>query len=409
MIGWFYLAATLLTVTAVAFTLPLTLTVIFGWPLDVPTELKIGLLTLLATTVLNVVGVRLLSLINNIGVIAEIIGMIVFAIVLLAIGHHQSLSVFFNTAGTEHTPGTGAGYLGVFLSAMFMALFVVFGFDTAGSLGEETVDPSREAPRGVLLSVALSFVAGVLFLGAAILAIHNIPAIMKSATPLQDIIEVSFGSGWGKMYLAMVSVAIFVCTLAIQAAAIRLMFSMGRDRRLPASRLWSAVHPRFGTPVWTGIATGVLAALPAAVVQQVSIIAIGATGLIYLAYFLTNLVILQARRHGWPQQPARFNLGRWAVPINILALVYGGTMLINFAWPRTSPPESNPAFYTVASWAAKWPVIGGTPLFELYVALLLIVGGAYWFLVQRHRVEAAGQQKVSVSETEPSMQALEDG
>src|ERR671925_1949557 len=124
-IGWFYLAATLLTVTSVAFVLPVTLTVVFGWPLDTPTEVKITLATLVITTALNVAGVRLVSFINNIGVVAEILGMVVFALILLIVGHHQPLSVFVNTAGTEHTPGAGAGYLGVFALAMFMSLYVI--------------------------------------------------------------------------------------------------------------------------------------------------------------------------------------------------------------------------------------------------------------------------------------------
>jgi urea carboxylase system permease len=384
MIGWFYLAATLLTVTAVAFTLPLTLSPIFGWTLDAPTEVKIALVTLIATTVLNIAGVKVLSLINNIGVVAEILGMFVFAIILLIVGHHQSLGVFFNTAGTQHTPGSGAGYLGVFLAAMFMSLFVIYGFDTAGSLGEETVDPGRQAPRGVLLAIGLSFLAGLLFLGAAILAIKNIPAIMASGTPLQDIIGGAFGGTWGRVYLWVVSIAIFVCTLAIQAAAVRLMFSMGRDGRLPLSRVWSTVHPTLGTPLWTALATGLLAAIPLIVSQQIAVLSIGATGLIYLSYTLTNIVLLRARQRGWPEQPASFNLGKWAMPVNILALAWGGGMLINFAWPRLS---SNPPFYSAATWSANWPVIGGAPMLELTVALLLIIGGIYWYTVQRHRVD----------------------
>lgn len=391
MTGWIYLGATILTVTAVAFTLPLTLAPIFGWPLDPPTEVKIALVTLVITTALNTAGVKIVSLLNNIGVVAEIVGMILFALILLVFSHHQSLGVFFDPAGTQHTPGSGAGYLGVFLAAMFMSLFVIYGFDTSGTLGEETLNPSREAPRGVLLSIGLSFVAGTLFLGAAILAIKNMKAIMASATPLQDIITGAFGSGWGKIYLAVVSIAIFVCTLAIQAAGIRLMFSMGRDNRLPFSRLWSAVHPNFGTPTMTCIATGVLAAVPLIVSQQIGVLAIGATGLIYLSYFLTNLVLLRARARGWPARQAAFSLGRWAVPINIAALLYGGSMLINFSWPR---PASNPPFYSAATWAAKWPVIGGAPMFELSIVILVVVGGAYWYGVQRHRVTPGGTEPV---------------
>ena len=41
-----------------------------------------------------------------------------------------------------------------------MALFVVYGFDTAGTFGEETVDASRQAPRGLLAAIWLSGIVG---------------------------------------------------------------------------------------------------------------------------------------------------------------------------------------------------------------------------------------------------------
>lgn len=57
-------------------------------------------------------------------------------------------------------------------------------------------------------------------------------------------------------------------------------------------------------------------------------------------------------------------------------------MLVNFAWFRDATnPRISLAFPTLAN----VPIIGGTPIFELSVALLLIVGGLYWLGVQRHR------------------------
>src|SRR5947208_12449505 len=47
-------------------------------------------------------------------------------------------------------------YFAVFMVGMFMALFVVYGFDTAGTFGEETLDAGRQAPRGVLSAIWLS-------------------------------------------------------------------------------------------------------------------------------------------------------------------------------------------------------------------------------------------------------------
>src|SRR6185312_15639148 len=105
-------------------------------------------------------------------VAAEILGMVVFAIILLIVGRHQDLSVLTQTAGVE-TAATG-GYLPVFLIAMFMSLFVVYGFDTAGTFGEETLDAGRQAPRGILSAIWLSGIIGAVFLLAIILAIPDL-------------------------------------------------------------------------------------------------------------------------------------------------------------------------------------------------------------------------------------------
>ena len=61
---------------------------------------------------------------------------------------------------------------------MFMSIFIVYGFDTAGTFGEETIDASRQAPRGVLSSVAISGLVGVVFLLAVILSHPDIPDAM---------------------------------------------------------------------------------------------------------------------------------------------------------------------------------------------------------------------------------------
>ena len=87
---------------------------------------------------------RLLSLLNNIGVGTEILGMVVFALILLFFANNQSPAIVFDTAGTE--AATNGNYLAAFALGMFMALFVVYGFDTAGTFGEETLDADRQAP-----------------------------------------------------------------------------------------------------------------------------------------------------------------------------------------------------------------------------------------------------------------------
>src|SRR5579872_2347046 len=124
--GWIYLFAGILTVTSVCVTLPLALIPAFnnmGWNLanDHTNQRYVAVVTLALITMLNIFGVRLVAIINNTGVLFEILGMVVFAFILAAFHHHQSGSVIFHTGGTNLTTGT-------FLVAMFMALYVIYGF-----------------------------------------------------------------------------------------------------------------------------------------------------------------------------------------------------------------------------------------------------------------------------------------
>src|SRR3989441_11385775 len=215
--GWIYFFAGILTITAVAFTVPIPLLAIFpGIPatiLGLNSAVFIALVSIVIGTLINIAGVRLVSIINNIGVVAEIIGMFVFALVLLLFNNHQPVSFLFTgphtslqSPGNQWTPGFGNTYAGAFLAALFMSLFVIYGFDTAGTLGEETRDPQRNAPRGVLWSIGLSFIAGLLFLGGTILSIQNYGKIEAladaySTTTLPTIIQDALGQVWGDIYL----------------------------------------------------------------------------------------------------------------------------------------------------------------------------------------------------------------
>jgi amino acid transporter len=144
--GWIYLFAGILTVTAVVATLPLALIPAFnglGWHslgLTLHTELVFALITLVVITVLNIYGVRLVAIINNTGVLFEILGMFVFALILMAFHNHQGFHVVTNSGGLHVAPNT-------FLIAMFMSLFVIYGFDTASTLADDERADDRHQHR----------------------------------------------------------------------------------------------------------------------------------------------------------------------------------------------------------------------------------------------------------------------
>jgi len=415
--GWIYFWAGVITVTAVAATVPLVLSTIYpdqiklADPSPIPgldMQSFIGLVALVTTTLINVFGVRLLAIINNIGVGAEILGMLVFALILLFFANHQPPSVLFDTSYTTNL--ADGSYMPVFLVGMFMALFVVYGFDTAGTFGEETLDASRQAPRGVLSAIWLSGIVGAIFLLAVTLSFQDVAAAVATGQafgfPIADTIKqnLTFGIGGitlGDLYLIVILITVYVCTLAIQGATVRLMFSMGRDGRLPFGGTWGKVNETFRTPANASIAVGVLAAIPFFVTGAGAAIyiAIGATGMIYISYFLCNLGVLFARTRGWPHSGAWFSLGSWGTILNILALVWGGLMIINIAlWTDTSlfgvfgndlrNTWSNPFINTFIK-------IGGQvqeglpawPIFETLVGTVVLAGAVYYAVAQRGKVE----------------------
>ncbi|MEO8228190.1 MAG: amino acid permease [Chloroflexota bacterium] len=417
--GWIYFWAGVITVTAVAATVPLVLSTIMGFDLGSPSPVPaldmwqfVGLVTLFTTTVVNTIGVRLLTTLNNIGVGAEIIGMVVFALILLFFANHQSPAVLFDTS---YTAGLADGnYAAVFLVGMFMALFVVYGFDTAGTFGEETLDASRQAPRGVLSAIWLSGLVGGIFLLAVTLSFKDISVAVAEgqafgfpiATTIKENLTFELGpTTLGDLYLVVILIAVYVCTLAIQGATTRLMFSMGRDRRLPLGGLWGHVNSMFSTPANAAIAVGVLGAIPLILTGATGSIytAIAATGMIYISYFLCNLGVFNARRKGWPHKGAWFSLGSWGTIINVLALIWGGAMIINIGiWTDTGlfgsfgndlrNTWSNPfinTFLALGKGADGKPnVLTGLPswpIFETLVLTVVIVGAIYYFVAQRGR------------------------
>ena len=377
--GWIYIFAGVLTVTAVVITLPITILPmlnLMGWNLNAAAhsdQIWVAVITLLVITVLNIYSVKVVSVVNNTGVFFEIVGLVVFAVVMLIAHRHQPISIVTNSGGLH------VGF-GSFFLAMFMSLFVIYGFDTASTLAEETRDPRRAAPRAVLTSIAGAFVIGGIFLIAILMAIPNLKTAIAGAWTPATIIESNFSKPYAIIYLAVVSAAILVCCLAIMAATIRLCFGMARDNRLPASATLSRVHPTLHTPVFCCLVVAVLAAVPLFKYAGAGIVAIAATGMIYLAYFLGNLAILGARLKGWPREKTPFSLGKWGMPVNILALVWGGAMLVNFAWTRAaSNPTPNQTLGALSTGISE---LNKVPILYTVLGVILVIGVLYYFFAE---------------------------
>jgi amino acid transporter len=285
------------------------------------------------------------------------------------------VGVVFHSGGTNVTVST-------FLIAMFMSLFVIYGFDTASTLAEETRNPRKEAPKAVLYSIVGAFVIGGIFIWAILMAIPGtLEGGVKDALTPAAIIDANFSNAFATTYLVVVSIAIFICLLAIQANTMRLCFGMARDDQLPGSKWLRTVSPTLHTPWIACVVVTLIAAIPLIQYAGAAYLAIAATGLIYISYFICGVAILRARMNGWPRREAPFKLGKWGMPASIAGLAWGGAMIVNFAWPRAvSNPTPN---QTGKVLDFHWGWLNHQPVLWTVFIVIALIGGAYYGLVQR--------------------------
>ena len=180
MTGWILIIGSIVTVAAVAVAwqvvLPQVTTKLqfigsaanagtYSTPDGAKNALILGAILVVFATIINMLGVKIMARINNFGVIVELIGC-------HSAGHPPASSTSSAAPRSSRTrsapvPGTRWGYFGAFLIGGIMSAYVMYGFDTAGTLAEETNDPRRAAPPAILRALgAAALIGGLLILFA---------------------------------------------------------------------------------------------------------------------------------------------------------------------------------------------------------------------------------------------------
>lgn len=167
----------------------------------------------------------------------EIVVLVVFAV---------SAVVVLARDGAERgwlSPLSGDGTQGAFalsavIGAVSVAVLSYLGFDAIATFAEEVTGGSEKVARAVLFCLAL---AGVLFVAQAYLVALLEPTTSaqlaadpgKQGTAFYDAVDVSVGTWLHDLVAVSKAVGAAFAALAGQAAAGRLLFAMGRERRLP--------------------------------------------------------------------------------------------------------------------------------------------------------------------------------
>ncbi len=250
---------------------------------SIPTALWL-LAFIAVTTVINVLGLKLASLVNSAMMLIQMLVLVAFV----------SLSVHY-ILGDPTQPlfslapflGSDGGSLPVLMAGAAVACYSFLGFDAVTTLTEETRDPQRTLPRAILL---ITLLGGLIFVVVSYCVQLAAPGF-DFANPDAAAYAIARNIG-GDLFVSIFLIGLvvgqFASGIAAQASGARLIYAMGRDDVLP--RRWLGTLGRYGTPLG-GLMLSALVALLALtmdVLSAASFINFGA----FLAFALVNLAVI---------------------------------------------------------------------------------------------------------------------
>jgi APA family basic amino acid/polyamine antiporter len=147
------------------------------------------------------------------------------------------------------------GVLGIF-SAAAIVFFAFIGFDIVATAAEETIEPQRDMPRGIIGSLAI---CTILYVAVSLVVVGMQKYTeLSSSAPLADAFT-SVGQNWAAALISIGAIAgLTTVVMILMLGQTRVLFAMCRDGLLP--RKLAKVHPRTGTPAVLTAIVGLVAA-----------------------------------------------------------------------------------------------------------------------------------------------------
>ena len=235
-----------------------------------------------------VVGTSHSARFTSVLVAVKIIALTVFVVIALpAVNSANFEPMLPNGWGT---PLSGVGVLGAAASIFFAYV----GFDAVSTAAEETRDPNRNIPIGLIGSLVVCTIFYLFVAYAAVGAVGAQPggALSESKEPLAFVLR---QLGWpqvGNWVAAAAIIALPSVVLMMMFGQTRILFTMSRDGLMPD--VLSKVHPRFHTPHVVTIVTGVAVALFAAIFPVGMLADISNSGTLF-AFFVVSLGVMILR------------------------------------------------------------------------------------------------------------------
>jgi APA family basic amino acid/polyamine antiporter len=277
-----------------------------------------GIVIVALITWLLVIGIKESARVNNAMVVLKL------AVLALFVG----VGIFYIDP-KNWTPFAPNGWGGISTGAAIV-FFAYIGFDAISTAAEESKNPQRDMPVGILASLGICTVIYAIVGGVATGLVPY--QQLKGADPLARAFEVA-GISWGQAIISLGAIISMAAVLLVfQMGQPRILFSMSRDGLLPP--FFRAVHSKYRTPHVTTILTGILVGVGCTILDDDETYDLTNIGTLF-AFMVVCLGVLALRiKEPNRERPFRVPAVWLVAPLGALACLYVMWWLPRTAWYR---------------------------------------------------------------------------
>ena len=259
---------------------------------------------------------------RNFSNVMVILKMIVVALVIVVGGY----LVFSNGLTFNWTPANDTGVrsfmpngFGGVMMAVSGVFFAYIGFDAVSVLAEESKNPQRDLPRGMILSLVICTIVYIL-LTLVLTGAVNYRDFNGVGDPLAFIfVKQNLNVGWMQFFVAIAAVVAMTSVLLVfQMGQPRIWMSMSRDGLLPP--VFQKIHPKYKTPSFATIITGLVVGVPILFTDKTFVLDFTSIATLFAFVLVCGGVLLIPRRE---KEAGKFHIpyinGQFIFPLLILA------------------------------------------------------------------------------------------
>ena len=210
------------------------------------------------------------------------------------------------------------GFSGV-MAAVSGVFFAYIGFDAVSVLAEESKNPQRDLPRGMIYSLIICTVVYIL-LSLVLAGAVSYEKFERVGDPLAFIFEKqNLNIGWMHFLVSICAVIAMTSVLLVfQMGQPRIWMSMSRDGLLP--KVFQAIHPKYKTPSFATIITGLLVGLPILFTDKTFVLDFTSIATLFAFVLVCGGVLLIPQKE---KEAGRFHMpyinGKYLFPLMVLA------------------------------------------------------------------------------------------